>query len=126
VDGIIESLVTTIKNPLELVNEEKEPSLSSPPTNLKETITVSISIGGFSVKLGRQQDVSRSTGPVVFSSCYSHFKGVLNHLEINTTPILIPGIGYESMSLPSYKGFSNPKKNPTVKKQFKNEDRRYT
>jgi len=50
VDGIIESLVTTIKNPLELVNEEEEPSLSSPPTNLKETSTVSI--GGFSFKIG--------------------------------------------------------------------------
>ncbi len=123
-DGIIESLVTIIKNPLELVNEEKEPSFSSPPTNLKETSTVSI--GGFSFKIGRWQHLLRFTGSFVYSSVYTNFIGVLNHLEINTTPILIPGIGYESVSLTGYKGFSNSKKNPQVKKLFKKEDRRYT
>jgi hypothetical protein len=122
VDGIIESLVTTIKNPLELlVSDEKEPGLPSPPPNPNETRTVTI--GGFSFQVGRRQQVSRFTGSVFYSSIYTHFIGVLGHLVINTIPILIAGIGYESMSLPSYRGFSNSKKSPS-RKQFKNEDRR--
>lgn len=124
-DGIIESLVTTIKNPLELlVNEEKEPDLPIPPTNLKETSTVSI--GRYPFKVKRRQQISRFTGSFVYSSVYTHFIGVLDHLEISTIPILIAGIGYKYTSLPGYMGFSESKKNPQVKKLFKNEDRRLT
>ncbi len=124
-DEIIESLTATITHPLELVLEKETNPTISPdkplqsPEDINEVRTVRI--GGFCFKIGSWQHLLRSTGSVVFSSCYSHFKGVLNHLEINTTPILIPGIGYKSMSLPGYKGLSNSNKHPQVKKLFKSE-----
>lgn len=120
-DGIIESLVTRINNPIEcLVHEGKEPELPTPRPNLNETRTVSI--GGFQFKVGRRKHLSRFTASVVYSSVYTHFIGVLDHLEINTIPILIAGIGYESMSLAGHKGFSNSKRNPQEKNYLKTKE----
>jgi hypothetical protein len=129
-DEIIESLTATITHPLELMLEKETNPTISPdkplpsPEDINEVRTVRI--GGFCFKIGSWQHLLRSTGSVVYSYVYTHFIGVLDHLEINTIPILIAGIEYESMSVPGYKGFSNSQRNPQVKKLFENEDRRLT
>ncbi len=124
IDEIIESLTTTITHPLERLMEIKKAPFPRvpdkalpPPSPLREedkeiNEVRTVSIGGFSFKIGRWQHLSQFTGSVVYSSFYTHFIGVLNHLEISTIPILIAGIGYKSMSLPSYRRFSNSKKIP--------------
>ncbi len=124
-DEIIDSLTATFTYPLErLMEMEKTPAVSSDnPTTTSEDINEvrTVRIGGFSFKIGRWQHLLPFTNSFVYSSVYTNFIGVLNHLEINTTPILIPGIGYKSMSLLGYKGFSNSNKHPQVKKLLKNE-----